>query len=173
MRCKNGKMEQRLQIVTLVVLFLALLFVASDLLVDMQTGISLLEQYARMPYWLRTILSPIFFLLCNRAMMVMVALEQTNERITPAKYDSRYLCLTDFLYSSKIQRELFEPAFSDWQHELAEVEKKNDLTEMYWINATYTSRFIWGIWRGTGALASLRRLLRENKKKREKREING
>ena len=59
---------------------------------------------------------------------------------------SKFLLASNFLYSAKIQKEIFEPIASDWQEEYFEALFKKEIWKARWINVRYTYAFIVAMW---------------------------
>ena len=51
-----------------------------------------------------------------------------------------------FLFSSKTQKEIFEPILSDWQEEYFEALFKKEIWKARWINVRYTYAFLAAMW---------------------------
>lgn len=61
-------------------------------------------------------------------------------------FSSKSLRITDFLYSPKIQKEIFEPIAADWQKEYFEALFKKEIWKAHWINVRYTYAFLAAMW---------------------------
>lgn len=53
----------------------------------------------------------------------------------------KLLKITEFLYSAKNQKEIFEPIVGDWNEEYFEAFFKKETKKAYWINIRYTCAF--------------------------------
>jgi hypothetical protein len=58
----------------------------------------------------------------------------------------RLLHLSEFLYSKKTKKEVFEPIFVDWQEEYFEALSKKQIWKSRWINVRYTYAFLGAMW---------------------------
>ncbi len=56
--------------------------------------------------------------------------------------NSKLLYATNFLYSRKSQKEVFEPIVIDWQEEYFEALFKKEIWKARWINVRYTYAFL-------------------------------
>ena len=54
--------------------------------------------------------------------------------------------LTNFLYSPKNQKEIFEAIIADWQEEYFEALLKKEIWKARWINVRYTCAFLAAMW---------------------------
>lgn len=54
--------------------------------------------------------------------------------------------LTNFLYSTKTQREIFQPILADWEDEYFESLYKKEIWKARWINVRYTYAFLMAMW---------------------------
>lgn len=54
--------------------------------------------------------------------------------------------ISEFLYSTKTQREIFEPVIADWQEEYFEALSKEEVWKARWINVRYTYAFLGAMW---------------------------
>lgn len=61
-------------------------------------------------------------------------------------FSSKTLRTTNFLYSPKIQKEVFEPINADWQAEYFEALFKKEIWKARWINVRYTYAFLIAMW---------------------------
>jgi hypothetical protein len=59
---------------------------------------------------------------------------------------SNLLIISGFLYSSKTQKEVFEPIIVDWQEEYFEALFKKEIWKARWINVRYTYAFLAAMW---------------------------
>ncbi len=59
---------------------------------------------------------------------------------------SKLLYSTKFLYSHKIQKEIFESIIADWQEEYFEALFKKEIWKARWINVRYTYAFLATMW---------------------------
>ncbi|MDQ3131244.1 MAG: hypothetical protein M3Q99_10850 [Acidobacteriota bacterium] len=57
-----------------------------------------------------------------------------------------FLRISNFLYSPKTQKEIFDPIAADWQTEYFEALFKKEIYKARWINVRYTYAFIIAIW---------------------------
>lgn len=65
-----------------------------------------------------------------------------NKQITNQNIFNKLLQLTQFIYSSKYQNEVFNPIVLDWQEEYFEALGKKEIWKARWINVRYTYAFI-------------------------------
>jgi hypothetical protein len=58
----------------------------------------------------------------------------------------RCLKISEFLYSSKTQKEVFEPIVADWLAEYCKALSKKEIWKARWINVRYTYAFLVAMW---------------------------
>ena len=58
----------------------------------------------------------------------------------------RFSQISDFLFSGKNQKEVFEPIVADWQEEYFEALSKKEMRKARWINVRYTYAFLAAMW---------------------------
>ena len=61
-------------------------------------------------------------------------------------YDYKLLKVTEFLFSPKTQKEVFQPIAADWNEEYFEALFKQEIWKARWINVRYTYAFIVTMW---------------------------
>lgn len=73
--------------------------------------------------------------------------ESQNESINiNIPYQYKLLKITNFLFSSKTQKNIFEPIIGDWQEEYFEALFKKEILKSHWINVRYAYEFIKAMW---------------------------
>jgi hypothetical protein len=55
---------------------------------------------------------------------------------------NKLLKISNFLYSIKDQKEIFNPAIADWQEEYFQALSKNEIWKARWINVRYVYAFL-------------------------------
>ena len=70
--------------------------------------------------------------------------EKVNEYDGLSSFNVTYI--VNFLYSDKIQKEVFDPIVADWQEEYFEALFKKEIWKAHWINIRYTYAFIIAMW---------------------------
>ncbi len=69
-----------------------------------------------------------------------------SEKLKSSTWSSRFSFLSNFLYSNKTQKEIFEPIVADWQEEYFEALFKKEIWKARWINVRYTYAFLAAMW---------------------------
>jgi hypothetical protein len=59
---------------------------------------------------------------------------------------SNFLRISNFLFSTKTQKEVFEPIVTDWQEEYFDALFKKEIWKARWINVRYTYAFLIAMW---------------------------
>ncbi len=59
----------------------------------------------------------------------------------------KVLRVTDFFYSPRVQKEVFEPIASDWQEEYFQALFNKEIWKARWINVRYTYAFLAAMWK--------------------------
>jgi len=59
---------------------------------------------------------------------------------------SNFLRISNFLFSTKTQKEVFEPIVTDWQEEYFDALFKKEIWKAHWINVRYTYAFVVAMW---------------------------
>lgn len=67
-----------------------------------------------------------------------------SKKILPLGF--RLLSITNFIFSSKTQKDTFEPIVADWQKEYFEALFKKEIWKARWITFRYTYAFIVTMW---------------------------
>jgi hypothetical protein len=75
---------------------------------------------------------------------VLITLKNVFKESDSVNY--RLLELTAFLYSTKTQKEVFEPCVADWNEEIYESLKKNKDASLFMINVRNTYAFLTAMW---------------------------
>lgn len=71
----------------------------------------------------------------------------TNLSLITLKHSaSNLLKISSFLFSTKTQKEIFEPIVADWQEEYFEALFKKETWKARWINVRYTYAFLAAMW---------------------------
>lgn len=113
-------------------------------------GICALGSFYLMSDNFETSLDKNSFSFVQRFTMNVIAL--TNEEYENQNkiklYRKRYnlLRLTDFLFSTKTQKEVFEQIVANWQEEYFETLFKKEIWKARWINIRYTYAFLSAMW---------------------------
>jgi hypothetical protein len=58
----------------------------------------------------------------------------------------KFLRISNFLFSNKNQKEIFEPIIVDWQEEYFQALFKKEIWKARWINVRYTYAFLAATW---------------------------
>ena len=69
-----------------------------------------------------------------------------SENIIQIPTSVKLLIICRFIYSSKTQKEVFEPIAADWQEEYFEALSKKEFLKARWINVRYTYAFLVAMW---------------------------
>jgi len=75
-----------------------------------------------------------------------VVLRRVNEKEFLLSSSTNLLKISDFLFSPKTQKEIFEPIAADWQEEYFEALFKKEIWKVRWINVRYTYAFLAAMW---------------------------
>lgn len=71
---------------------------------------------------------------------------QKTPKVTNFTIVNLSLRITNFLYSPKIQKDIFMPICADWQEEYFEALFKKEVWKARWINVRYTYAFVLAMW---------------------------
>jgi hypothetical protein len=97
----------------------------------------------------------IIALLNIRMINLTQAFKQSRRESVLRKYKSELLGLTSVLCAHEMQKEIYEPMYSDWIDERAEFARRGSKFESIRVDIFYRSRFLWRIWREIGLIRSL------------------
>jgi hypothetical protein len=88
----------------------------------------------------------IVFFYANNVFRFIDLLLTKSENIIQIPTSVKLLVICRFIYSSKTQKEIFEPIASDWQEEYFEALNKKVIWKARWINLRYTYAFLGAMW---------------------------
>lgn len=93
----------------------------------------------------------IFSLLIIVIGIIYLLFKSTDVKAFPLKQSmfSRFAHITNFFFSRRNQKEIFEPIIADWQEEYFEALSKNEIWKARWINVRYTYAFLGAMWQKT------------------------
>jgi len=89
---------------------------------------------------------PLAFLVGRYIVANILRILFSNKLLSDFPINSKLLFITNFLYSRKIQKEVFLPIAADWLEEYFEALFKKEIWKARWINVRYTSAFLAAMW---------------------------
>ena len=82
--------------------------------------------------------------------------DESNLENQKAKYESKFLRMTDLLVTPEDQKNIMEPMYADWEFERNKELRDESKSGLFKLDLYYRAWFAWRIWRETGIWRSFK-----------------